>query len=556
MIIGNIVLTRESVDKEIALLKRKNFKKISNYLNVYRFSIEAEDFLVAHPDELWEILLLYLKTYKYFAKEYSIAALLYRLFEIYAYRNDSNDFENYRYILEYHKSVVKMVGVLEKFGDLLLTRDIKVLNCYIKKVSAKNVVLTDNVFKIFVNFGDIPTIMKYLSAHSISKSSKSYLAKLKQWELLNACSDICPDLEFNSEDDLAEYYEYNMVNNQWDIFKKLTAAFNVPTKTATALFRPENASFFHMYIDCTRKKRFGNGDIEFKFLMMFEQYWNEISSYVKKYASEMELSKANEAILFKEENIKLLLLYASCTRFRFKCYEIRFLKMMREYPGYVSNYVRCYRGAFSFTDAEEKDLLTIGDEMQILLKESYPQAVSKVIVPSLCRYRHQTDTYSVPCLIDLSLTNPQPLRDWIACYGPLSEEDAVRLFFYGGEDVLYDYAKSHSFNLSLMVDYLKKTDVSKTAEALWKVILDTKKCYKNGVLAFIDVENFGCFAGNYLYPFYFVASNDKVNILHQILNNGEWCGRKVINNQESRSASLKTLVDLCFAVARQNRLTA
>lgn len=178
--------------------------------------------------------------------------------------------------------------------------------------------------------------------------------------------------------------------------------------------------------------------------------------------------------------------------------------------------------------------------------------MNNIVLPLLCRHPNQIKDEEVYILIDLSLTNPQPLKDWLGREGNcLSDEQAARFFFHGNEEMLFDYARQHTFKLQDMVDYLKGTVFSKTALTFWEESRFNYD-YNSVKLAFIDENNFGCFRGENYYNIYFTTENNNRDNLKKILKDNYCCK----NLHFSYYYEIEALIKLYFAVAHQNRLTS
>lgn len=470
--------------------------------------------------------------------------------------------------------------------------------------------MPEEIFKAFINAADEETLKRYFSANKISQEYQKLLCFLKKWIAINAIISTGRAMKFAPDESVIEFFKYNSENNNLEILQKLLkdgeftcelrrkAVYGTQNKDIVnfyvqkcyggcrdidlpvflrlhadtpeifltllkniefgeeyerILFEAEFQPFLLLYAG---SQQFKNWQYSFNFLMMLKKYPEDVRKYMARFGKDMYLYANAENTLFEPENREELLFFASYRRFNNHYNEFRFLMMLPEYPVAVADYIQRYRDSFSFTTREEVELYAHNNDILKLFDERHPLILKQNAVPAYCRRPYELKTDEISVLVELSLTNPQPLVDCLAYNsGILKPELAAKLFFFGDKELAANYLGKKGIELKCLVECLKQNeameDCAKTANSLWKQI--SKGIGSTATLFFLDEKNFVVDLGCSYLKLVFNESAVQESQLIKLI--GCTSGDIMRNRTNSPYKEMKDLVTLCFAAAERNRLT-
>lgn len=537
MIIGNIVLSRENPAKECVLIKERKLKKLSAYMEKYRFSEEAEKLLTENFADLEEFVAAYLKKYGCFINNECNLTLVSK-FEL------ADDF--------YSALNAKFLACDEQEISNFLIKWLKLL--YQEKKCATNFAMIYNLIvakskqevflKELLNLS-VEEIEFFLLFNDISVKYQKILCVSKEWRLISYYITHHNCFTFDSSESLSEFL---MVASTSVITKFFRENNSEVTGRFSAIVKTKNIDAIEACFDQVKKETCSFADFDILARLNLKSLDRNISK--------LDMNFEEEVILLNPENLGLAIYYASLQRFKHKQNEFAFLKLFKQYPDVVKDYANRYNGSFSLSKDEEMELFDIGAGELLNRKNCSPAILIKYVLPEICKHKRKLDDNELMALIEQSSQNPQLLKNWLAQKGNyLTEEMAVRLFFYGDEELASAYSLKNGFNFAKMINFSRLSPEFNS----YKIAIDSynevlKHMNRRGKFSFSfhDEKNYALCVDHRVYGVISANDFDAISIMEKKLSPA----RIEVESfyRLDNNAHYQNLIDLCFAIAKQNRL--
>lgn len=162
-----------------------------------------------------------------------------------------------------------------------------------------------------------------------------------------------------------------------------------------------------------------------------------------------------EIELFDPQHEKILLKFVFSCRFQNHDNEFRFLMLYEQYPQEVKRYLEKYQYQIQLTEEEQLQFIEEKQDVLVYLKKVSPMVFKEFVLPEYRRKPRQLNNDEISHLIDLSLDNPLLLSNYIQEYGGLPEELETKLFFSTTPEICQDYLQRYGINILRLLQEAK-----------------------------------------------------------------------------------------------------
>lgn len=487
MIIGNLVIGRYSPEKECALIKSRNLKKILLYIKHYNLDGDAEAMLLQNAEYFVEVITQYLKKHKGFQKTENVILF-------FSLGNNLTEYQRPQKIKDLLQLGVDMYR--EKKATLsLICIDLlrqTVHNPYTEEVFKS--LFVENQVKISINNAEIYLLAQY-----------QYMFPKTKWEIDN--DTFCALLDVPNQQAIENFLAANELTDENKSSLEKKKKFDYINFCIH-----QEKTFYFSDMNCFRHFLQDNvNNLEFLKPFFSKNKWNPnyaniLFEFVEtqplmfnlclKECGKQEL----ENKLFEKEYQNLLLRYTSSERLKFHNCELQFLRMVTEFPDEVASYVQRYYNEITLTEEEEKEFIPLMKNILpgITLFHS-PTYLREELLPTLRKNLWVKPTYSqtqIVELIKLSRTDPYLLQRH---YDYLQKENRrfstyleTILFFFGDEEICFDYGSKMGFKINVLIDFVKANCSDKKTINSITHFYNKSKNYQNTttMLYFLDEKNF------------------------------------------------------------------
>lgn len=186
-----------------------------------------------------------------------------------------------------------------------------------------------------------------------------------------------------------------------------------------------------------------------------QQFFDFVQSYPLKFKIAAQALGNLEADLFDPQHEKLLLKFVYSCRFQNHDNEFRFLMLYTQYPQEVKRYLEKYQYQIQLTEEEQLQFIEQKQETLVYLKNVSPMVFKEFILPEYRRKPRQLNNDEISHLIDLSLDNPLLLCEYIQQHDGIPEELETKLFFSTTREIRHNYLRKYGINILRLLQEAK-----------------------------------------------------------------------------------------------------